>query len=67
LGKEHVTDRVIKELFNLFDKRASAGRPIFCSANFTGSQLEARFDTHLPMSGAPIVNRLRDCCEFLAL
>lgn len=67
LGKEHLTDRVVKELFNLFDKRAAAGKPIFCTANYTGWQLERRFDSQFPMTGAPIVNRLRDCCEFLAL
>lgn len=67
IGKEALTERVAKELFNLFDKRATARRPIFATANFTGDQLAKHYESRSPMIGAPIVNRLRDCCEFIAV
>jgi len=65
MGKEALTERVAKELFNLIDKRASARRPIFATANFTGDQLAKHYEARSPMIGEPIVNRLRDCCEFI--
>ena len=67
MGKEALTERVAKEIFNLFDKRANARRPIFATANFTGDQLAKHYESRSPMIGAPIVNRLRDCCDFLPL
>jgi len=67
LGKEALTERVAKELFNLFDKRTNGRKPIFTTANFTGQQLEAHFDAKAQKAGAPIINRLRDCCDFLPL
>ena len=65
MGKEALTERVAKELFNLIDKRATARRPIFATANFTGDQLAKHYEARAPKSGEPIVNRLRDCCEFI--
>lgn len=67
MGKEALTKRVVDELFNLIDKRSAARKPVFVTANFTSEWLVKHYEEKAEMTGEPILNRLRDCCEFLPL
>ncbi|HUS13124.1 MAG TPA: ATP-binding protein [Pyrinomonadaceae bacterium] len=62
-GKNKMTDRVEVELFGVIDRRMAHQLPIIVTTNDIGSTLEARLS---PDRGAPLVRRLRECCESIA-
>ena len=62
-GKNRMSDRVEAEIFGVIERRMSHELPIIISTNDTGQSLESRLS---PDRGAPLVRRLRECCESIA-
>lgn len=63
LGKEKLTDRVAEQLHALLEKRSSALKPTIFTTEFTGVDLENRFDER----GPAFVRRLREYCQCIGL
>jgi hypothetical protein len=65
IGNARYTDRVEKDLFHVLETRKRNLKPVFCTVNGKGADLESSLSEH---TARPIVNRLRhDVCEFHAI
>lgn len=62
-GKNKMTERTEAELFAVIDRRMAYELPIIVTTNDTGETLEARLS---PDRGAPLIRRLRECCDSIA-
>jgi DNA replication protein DnaC len=65
IGNARYTDRVEKDLFHVLETRKRNLKPVFCTVNGKGADLEASLSEH---TARPIVNRLRhDVCQFYSI
>lgn len=64
LGKCKLTERAEADVFDIFDRRFSAGRPVIVTTNFVGDTLAAKFS---PDRGPAFVARLREFCDCICV